>query len=364
MARARRGRGRFAREPRGEAMNRRTGQSALVASPVLVGAVTVLITTIAVFIAYNANQGLPFVPTYDLNVELPSGAKLVRGNEVRVGGFRVGVVDELRPKTLVVQGRAKTVALVKLKLDKVVQPLAKDTRVEVRPRSALGLKYVQRPPGRAHRSNTAGDTIPLRFASQPLEFEDLYSTFDRKTRPAIRGATAGFGDAFAGRGASINVAIQALNPFLRYLEPVTRNLASPRTRLDNFFRQLGRAAAEVAPVAHTQAVLFTNMADTFHAISSCPACLQQTIEKNPPSLEAGIRSLPVQRPFYQDFTVTPRELRPAAAALVRFLPQINSALKVGIPVQRRQPELNNRTTDLNNSIRHLFQQPSTLLSLK
>jgi ABC-type transporter Mla subunit MlaD len=61
-----------------------------VASPVLVGAVTVLISSIAVFISYTANQGLPFVPTYDLKAELPSGAKLVEGNEVRAGGFRVG----------------------------------------------------------------------------------------------------------------------------------------------------------------------------------------------------------------------------------------------------------------------------------
>jgi virulence factor Mce-like protein len=345
-------------------MTRRAGTASLVASPVLVGAVTVLITTIAVFIAYNANQGLPFVPTYDLNAELPSGAKLVRGNEVRVGGFRVGVVDDLRPKTITSHGRARTVALVKLKLDKTVQPLATDTRVQVRPRSALGLKYVQLTPGHSKQTYAAGDTMPLRFASQPLELENVFSMFDKRTRPAIKQATEGFGNAFAGRGSSINVAIQELNPFLRYLEPVARNLASPRTRLDNFFRQLGRAAAEAAPVAHTQAVLFTNMADTFRAISACPSCLQQTIEKNPPSLQAGINSLPVQRVFYQDFTVTSRLLRPAAVALRQFLPSINSALKVGIPVQRRQPQLNNRLTDLNNSIRHLFAQPATLLALR
>ena len=57
-------------------MSRRRGTGSLVASPVLVGAVTVLISIIAVFIAYNANRGLPFVPTYDLNAQLPSGDKL------------------------------------------------------------------------------------------------------------------------------------------------------------------------------------------------------------------------------------------------------------------------------------------------
>ena len=76
-------------------MSRRGDSASLVASPVLVGAVTVLVAIIAVFIAYNANAGLPFVPTYDVKAELPTGNKLVAGNEVRVGGFRVGVVEEI-----------------------------------------------------------------------------------------------------------------------------------------------------------------------------------------------------------------------------------------------------------------------------
>ena len=59
-------------------------------NPVLIGAATVLVVLVAVFLSYNANQGLPFVPTYTLKVEAPSAANLVRGNEVRIGGTRVG----------------------------------------------------------------------------------------------------------------------------------------------------------------------------------------------------------------------------------------------------------------------------------
>ena len=76
-------------------MTRRRATASIAASPVLVGAVTLLVAIVAVFLAYNANAGLPFVPTYDLKAKLPSGAKLVKGNEVRVGGFRVGVVDDI-----------------------------------------------------------------------------------------------------------------------------------------------------------------------------------------------------------------------------------------------------------------------------
>ena len=52
---------------------------------------TVLVIMVAVFLAYNANNGLPFVPTKQLKVDIASGSDLVIGNEVREGGFRVGL---------------------------------------------------------------------------------------------------------------------------------------------------------------------------------------------------------------------------------------------------------------------------------
>ena len=69
--------------------------ASIVANPVLVGAVTTLVVVVAVFLAYNANNGLPFVPTRSLNVQIANGAELVHGNEVRSGGFRVGVVTDM-----------------------------------------------------------------------------------------------------------------------------------------------------------------------------------------------------------------------------------------------------------------------------
>ena len=46
---------------------------------------TVLVMLVAVFLAYNANNGLPFVPTRELKVDIASGSDLVPGNEVTRG---------------------------------------------------------------------------------------------------------------------------------------------------------------------------------------------------------------------------------------------------------------------------------------
>src|SRR3954471_7191140 len=183
---------------------RQRGSAAIVASPVLVGAVTTLIIIVSVFLAYNANKGLPFVPTYDLSATLPSGSNLVEGNEVRIGGFRVGVVDGIGPTTKIVAGQPKAVATIHMKLDKTAEPLSTDTGVLVRQRSALGLKYVQLTPGKSKTTYKPGDTIPLNHSTLPVEFDDLLNIFNEPTRAYSRQALDGFGDSFAGRGESIN----------------------------------------------------------------------------------------------------------------------------------------------------------------
>src|ERR671917_884809 len=105
-------------------MSPRAAGAALTASPVLVGAVTVLVTIVAVFLSYNANSGLPFVPTYDLKANLPNAAQLVRGFEVRIGGARVGVISKIEP---VRRDDGSTYAQVTMKLDKSVEPLPADS---------------------------------------------------------------------------------------------------------------------------------------------------------------------------------------------------------------------------------------------
>ena len=337
----------------------------LAASPVLIGAVTVLVAIVAVFISYSANQGLPFVPTYKLNAEIPNGAKLVPGNEVRAGGFRVGVVDDITAVRRTVDGREQSVARLVLKLDKKIEPLSVDTRVSVRPRSALGLKYVELIPGHSRRTFETGSTVPLRNAvAAAPELEDVLSTFAPRTRSDAQQTLLGFGDAFAGRGNQINDTIRELRPFLVHLGPVMRNLSSPKSELRNLVPALAAAAAQVAPVAEVQAQLFGDLADTFAAIDRDPRALQETIEETPPTLAAATESFRVQTPFLARFADVSRRLGPGAAELRRALPLINGALSAGIPAFRRTPELGERLDQLLDALATLSENPNTLLSLR
>jgi virulence factor Mce-like protein len=310
-------------------------------SPVLVGALTVLVVIVAVFLSYNANKGLPFVPTYDLGADLPNAAQLVAGNEVRVGGFRVGVVDTITPKR---RPDGSTFAVIHMKLQTDVKPLPVDSKLIVRSRSALGLKYVEITPGSSTKGFEAGDTIPLQNATpRPVEIDQVLNTFNLPTRIGIRRSLNGFGDALAGRGQDLNAAIALLPPLLTNLEPVALNLADPRTRLARFFPALERAARIVAPVARVQAALFENLDTTFTALSQVARpFIQETITKSPPTLEQATRDLPVQRAFLANATALSADLRPGVHVLPSTLPTLADALEFGQVTLARTPALNAR----------------------
>src|SRR5687768_1029941 len=237
----------------------------LAASPTLVGAVTVLVVVVAVFLSYQANQGLPFVPTYKLSAELPNANTMVPGNEVRIGGTRVGQIKEIEP---ISNEDGSVSAKVNMELQQDIDPLPEDSTVVVRARSALGLKYLEIQRGDSSQGFGAGETIPLSAARpEPVEIDQVFNTFDEPTRAAIQTNLLEFGNALAGRGVSLNAAIGELRPLVERLEPVMRNLASPDTGLSQFVSALSAAAAEAAPVAEIQGQLFVDLETTFRAFA-------------------------------------------------------------------------------------------------
>jgi virulence factor Mce-like protein len=350
---------------------RRRGASSIAANPVLIGAATTLVIIVAVFLAYNANNGLPFVPTYQLDAEVPNAANLVRGNDVRMGGARVGVIDEISPVT---HKDGTVTAKLKLKLQTSIDPLPKNSTIIIRPRSALGLKYVEITKGslpvtgddNAKRNGFAdGATIPIRNATpQPVEIDEVFNTFDKPTRDASETNLTEFGNALAGRGQDLNDAIAVAPALLGNLIPVMNNLSDPQTRLRNLFPALERAASIVAPAAQTQADLFVNLDTTFSALADVARpFIQESISNGPPALNTAIRTFPFQRVFLANTEQFVRDLRPGIRALSRAAPAVSEALTVGTPALLRSVALNRRLETTFRTIQAFSEDPRVSLGL-
>jgi ABC-type transporter Mla subunit MlaD len=341
-------------------MNRRS--TSVAANPVLIGAATVLVIIVAVFLAYNANNGLPFVPTYSMWMELPNASNLVTGNEVRIGGDRVGIIDKMEPAT---RRDGTVIARLHVKLETAVKPLPVDSTVIVRPRSTIGLKYIELTRGSSSRGVPEDGTLPLRNATpRPVEFDDFFSMFDEPTREANQINLREFGDALAGRGTSINEAIVAFDPLTKNAIPVLKNLADPQTGLGRFFRALEQTAAAVAPVGEQQGQLFRSLATTFRAFDAIAIpYLQDTISGGPPALDTAIRSFPIQRPLLVNAAAFFRDLQPGAAALRTSAPALAQAFDVGTTQVRRAALLNNELALTLRSLQDFAQDPQVPLGI-
>jgi virulence factor Mce-like protein len=317
---------------------RRVGAS-FATNPTLVGAITTLIAALAVFLAYNANNGLPFVSTYRISAVVPSAQGLAPNNDVRIGGVQVGTVESIDP---VENSNGAVHAKVNMKLEGDINPLPVDSTIVVRAKSALGLKYLEINKGTSSKGYAPGSTLPLSAAHpQAVDIDQVLSTFNEPTRMAIRRNLTEFGTALAGRGVDLNETLGDLPSTLRRLDSVATALNLPETDLAGFFPALEQTASEVAPVAQTQAHMFVVLDTTFAALASVARpFIQETISKSPPTEDTTIRTLPVIRPFLADSADLFHELQPGVHTLRSTAPILVRALTEGIPALNASPQLN------------------------
>ena len=362
-------------------MRRRGPMATIAASPTMVGAVTTLIVIVAVFLAYNANTGLPFVPVYRVSVEIPDAARLTNNNEVRIGGHRVGVVESIdavqpdeanaprrRAATNAAAGQTGgAVARLNLKLDKSAEPLPKDSVFRVRYRSTFGLKYLEivrgegdagarglrlrrprrpRPTGRP-RCYLPGDPrfaelrrAPRTAASSRRPSSTTSTTPSTpQTRTNARTNLEGFGNAFAGRGTSLNDAINSARAAVQRLRPVAQVLLEPRHAAAPLLPRARRRRPDRRAGRRAAGGVFTKGAIAFAAISSDPDALQETISEGAPTLETGIDLLPRAAPV-------PARLRaPSARSCARASTTCARRCRCSTTRSRSAPRCCARSTD-------------------
>ncbi|MCW2994279.1 MAG: Mammalian cell entry related domain protein [Conexibacter sp.] len=342
-------------------MNRRRNNS-IAANPILIGGVTVLVTIVAVFLSYNANHGLPFVPTYKVNVVLPDAAGLIAGNEVRIGGARVGIVRKI---DAIARKDGSTGARLELALDDTSNHLPVDSTVKVRPKSSLGLKYVQITRGSAARTIAADGTLTVpRGTVRPIDLDDFFNMYDEPTRQGSSDNLLAYGTAFAGRGGDLNQALGDLDPLVRHAEPALRNLVAPKTRFEDLFPAFEQAAHEVAPVAGVQAQLFGDLNTTFKAFADNQQALEDSIAGGPHALDVATRELPAEAGFLQDSTELFRRLKAPFRSLASASVHLAPAFRAGTPALKISPRLNARLVATLDALDTFVGDPRVLPALQ
>ena len=318
------------------------------ANPVVIGALAVLVMVIGVVLAFQANNGLPYVPRYTLYIEAPNAEELVHGAEVHMGGALIGTVSKVsaaRDK----QGRP--VAVIAAQLNKSVEPLPVDTDFAIRLKSSIGEKYLEVSLGHSRRTWRNGATVPLGHTSASVDLDQVLSMFTPPTQDGVAATTLGFGQALAGRGPGLNRAIGAFVPLVDALEPVMRNLASQRTNLKGFLSGLGAFTSALVPVSSEQAQLYENLDTTFKALAGVATpYLQEWIAQTPPTFQAVITDGPAIGSFAKSTTKLLADLKPGIAALPQTAPKLTAAFQAGIKNLPGTSALDQQLVSLSKSL--------------
>lgn len=298
----------------------------------VLGLAGIAVAVVVFVISLTAHRGLPFEGRVALTVEVPDASRLRVADEVRVGGIRVGQVEDITA----VAGPVSA-ARIRLGLDGDVGALPVDTTVAVRPASVLGATYVDLVPGTASATVPAGGELPASAARPTVAVTDLFDLFDEQASRDLRTAVTGFGDGLAGRGTALGETIAATSRLLVPLRSVTRTLAAPSAGLDRFLRAAAGFARATAPVAEELASLTAGAATTFAALTRDRDALAATIDAAAPTERAVTTAMRRLRPVLDDTARLSTDLRPGARRLPAALDALNATLVAGRPALTAVP---------------------------
>jgi ABC-type transporter Mla subunit MlaD len=334
---------------------RRRREQSVWSNPILIGSLTVLVAFAAVTLAYQADNGLPFVPKYNLHVQITDAQELTHGGEVHMGGALIGLVDSVQPER---DAAGQPIAVMNLSLDKKVEPLPVDSTFIIRLKGSIGLKYLDVTRGQSAQTWSNGATVPLTHSGAEVDLDQFLSMFNEPTRKGITASTIGFSDALASRGAGINNAIGALVPLVTDLLPVATNLSSKHTDLGGFFHGLESFSSALRPVAQTQATLYTNLDTTFRAIAPVAVpFLQDWISETPPTFRTVIATSPHLQSFLANTAGLFAELRPGFATLPQSAPVLADAFAIGTKTLPASEALSYRLLSLAKTLEKFGTNP-------
>ncbi|HSI79704.1 MAG TPA: MlaD family protein [Solirubrobacterales bacterium] len=191
---------------------------------------------IALFLWLAFGGPIPLQPEgYRFKASFDEATQLSVESDVRISGVSVGTVKRV---DLDSEGRAEAT----IELEGRYAPIPADTRGTLRQKTLLGETYVELTPGSEEAGMLEeGGTLPVTQISDMVQLDEIFRTFDPRTRAAFQAWMQGQAAALRGRGEDLSVAIASLEPFAAEATRILRVLDTQ----DRAVRRLVRGGGEV-----------------------------------------------------------------------------------------------------------------------
>ena len=299
---------------------------------------------IGLFLWISFGGQIPLEPQgYRFKVPMTEGPNLVTEADVRMSGVNIGKVKSQRLDP----GGAYQIA--EVEIEEQYAPIPADSRVILREKTLLGETYLEVSPGSARAPFLDEDaTLPQAQVEEAVQFDEILRIFDPETKQAYREWMAGTAGAMRnGAGEDLNDAFGNLAPFAVDGADLLEVLDQQRGDLKSLIRNTGIVFGALSRGDGILRSLIVNSEDTFNALASEQAALEETFRILPTFLDESRLTVRRLDRFARNTNPLVNRLKPVAAELPPTLRRLG----------RLSPDLRELFIDLRPLIR---EAPDTL----
>lgn len=254
----------------------------------------------------------------EYKLRFANAGQLVKGDDVQVGGRRVGGVKSIK---LTNDNEAEMTVTV----DKDFAPLHEGTMATIRATSLSGIanRYIALSPG-ANSSPELGDgaTLATDKATPIVDLDQVFNTLDPKTRASLQQFIQGSATWYQGKGRQANEGTRYLNPALSSTRRLVNEVVSDQAGLNAFLDNTAPTMRALASRRGDLANLVTNANTTAGAIGSENVALARALGLLPGTLRKADTTFVNLRSTLDDLDVLVAESKPATKDLARFLGEL------------------------------------------
>ena len=277
---------------------------------------------------------------YRVNLTLDNAGQLVQGNQVKVGGRPVGLIEEIE---LGDDARAR----IEVSIEDELAPLHEGSVMTLRATSLSGIanRYLALEPGRNDRPEIPdGGEVRAEDGHEAVDLDQVLNTLDpgtqRDLQAFVRNAADAFADAPGDEAAAAtlraarqaNAGLEALNPALSQSAATFRALMSDQRSLERFIVRSAQVVDDVSSRPEHLDQLVGNALGAVGAVARESEALESSITQLPPTLRKTNSTLVNLRTTLSDLRPLVRDARPAAPLLSDAFDELRPLVRDAPPV--------------------------------
>jgi phospholipid/cholesterol/gamma-HCH transport system substrate-binding protein len=250
---------------------------------------------------------------YRIEVPFDEATQLAQESDVRISNVSVGKVKSI---DLANSGPNRDLAVATIEIDSSYAPIPADTRATLRQKTLLGETYVELTPGTREGPKLAeGGSLPRAQVEPSVQLDEIFRTFDAKTRAAFQTWMQQLAIASAGRGADLSAAIANLEPFAQETNRLLRVLDTQQGAVRQFIRNTGEVFGALSERQGQLQGLIRNSGIVFHTTAVRNRDLEATFRALPTFLTESRLTLNRLQSFSNNANPLITHLHPSARAL-------------------------------------------------